>query len=93
MEIFSHYINSSSFGGCGVLATYRQGDSFIRIATAVCSKKDQYNKRIARFLLRENMQTGKVICVPRPGSRNSELPHRDLRNTIDKMFNLELTDW
>lgn len=56
--------------GGGITVVYRRlkTNSFIEISTAVCSKCDQYNKKIGRILATENFEQGKVIRVPSNGN-------------------------
>jgi hypothetical protein len=57
------------FRGGGVTVIYRhlKKNSFVEISTAVCSNRDQYNKKIGRILATENFERGNVIRVPSRG--------------------------
>lgn len=54
------------YGNGGITVVYRQqkNNTVIELATAVCSAKDQYNKKIGRILATERFANGQVIQVP-----------------------------
>jgi hypothetical protein len=69
------------YGSGGVAVVYRRQkkNSFIELSTAICSKKDQYNKKIGRILATESFERGEVIRVPLRRGFNSA-------NVISMMF-------
>jgi hypothetical protein len=59
------HIQNVILGG-GVTIVYRRlfGNSFIEFSTAICSKNDQYNKKIGRILATESFERGEIVRIP-----------------------------
>lgn len=88
IEIFQHFIKRNNKGGLGVYAVHHAGDSFITVTTSVCSNDDQYCKKIACGMLRNQYREGEVVRLPLPGDVNRKNPtHRQIRDTILILFN------
>jgi hypothetical protein len=84
VEVIHHIIGENNFGGCAIMATHQDGDSFLRIATEPCSIHDQYSKKIANHALRKNYEEGKFIRIPITARRN--VSHRQVRGLVIDMF-------
>lgn len=86
VEIIRHYFSRKNplLGGVCVYASHIKGDSFIKVATAICSPGDQYSKKIgassARFLSSE-------IGLPVPEWHNRNKFTRDnLLDAVEHYF-------
>lgn len=94
IEIYSHYFNDTDYGnesvkkgGLGVLMVHRNGDSFVTVATSVCSKNDTYSKKIANANLRKSFEEGKVIKLPLPSCFDRKnVNYGDIRRVSDLFF-------
>lgn len=51
-------------GGITVCYNWNKLDSFVDVATAVCSKQDNYNKEVGRDLAIENYKKNQIIRLP-----------------------------
>lgn len=51
-------------GGVTIAYQYIQGNSYVTIATSLCSKNDSYDKKIGRTLAVENFVSGKTVNIP-----------------------------
>lgn len=74
-EIHSHN------GGLAVAYRQRPGDSFVEVATALCSQKDGYSRRIGTVLAIEQFMNERRIRVPLLGATPAvvvEMLFRDL---------------
>lgn len=60
-------------GGMTVAYRHCKGNSFIEVATAVCSLKDLYNRKAGTVLSVENFMNGRVIRVPLLGRTPGEV--------------------
>lgn len=65
-------------GGTLVWAAHQQGDSFLFLATAVCSKDDQYSKKIANGVMDINILDGHWIKLPLPTDWNRHAVTKDM---------------
>lgn len=84
VEVIHHITGQNNFGGCAVLATHYDGDSFVRITTEPCSVDDQYSKKIANAALRSNYERGQFIRIPIMFRR--DVTHREVRDLVIGMF-------
>jgi hypothetical protein len=52
------------YGGMSVAYNWKRGDTFIEVATAVCSKQDLFNRKVGNKLATDAFNDGKTIRVP-----------------------------
>lgn len=86
VNIIQHQINANAMGGCGIMAQYSRGDSFIEIATSICSTKDNYRKKTAVAMLNTAFDEGRVIRLPIPAEYRNKMTHKILRQMILDLF-------
>ena len=86
VNIIQHQINHNAMGGCGIMAQHARGDSFIEIATSICSTKDNYKKKTAVLMLSKAFDEGRVIRLPVPNEYRNKMTHKVLRQMILDLF-------
>lgn len=67
-----HVQNFNEGGGVTIVFRRLKSNSFIEIATALCSKRDHYNKKVGRILATESFERGEIVRIPSYG-RNSAM--------------------
>lgn len=73
----------SQNGGATIAYRHRNGDSFIEIATAVCSVRDMYNRKAGTTLSVESFMNGQVIRVPTYGATPGDVVDRLFGNYFE----------
>lgn len=68
-----HVQNFNDGGGVTIVYRRMKPNSFIEISTAVCSKRDQYNKKIGRILATESFERGEIVRIPSYGYNSATL--------------------
>lgn len=63
-------------GGLTVAYRRRKGDSFVEIATAVCSARDMYNRKVGTVLAVEAFANNQRIRVPDFGATPGQVVNR-----------------
>ncbi len=89
IEVIQHFRNTWDMnrGGFSVLATHKDGDSFITVSTAYCSNNDFFVRKTAISILRENMESGEYIKVPLAGGfPMCKVTHADIHSFVQNMF-------
>jgi hypothetical protein len=93
VEIIHHVFNQAwpqymqYQNGIAIMATHVEGNSFVDLTTVICSSADQYSKKVATRMLRQNFIDGKTIRLPigiRRGVDHAVLRHFvvEFANTI-----------
>lgn len=88
IEIFQHYISVDGFGGLGVLAVHKHGNSFIEVSTAHCSANDQYSKKVAVNQLRAARELGQVVRLSINHRARNDTNHREIRDFVNEVFSI-----
>lgn len=60
-------------GGITIAYQHKGHQSFITVATQICSDNDMFNCRTGRVLAVENFVSGKTICLPYKKSEDGSL--------------------
>ena len=59
-----HLIGDEGKGGIAIAYVWKKGQSFISVATEVCSIQDAYNRKHGRARVLENLANGEFIRIP-----------------------------
>jgi hypothetical protein len=86
IDVRRHITLAGGFGGMCVYAWHEYGNSWVNIATSICSKDDVYVKKTANELIGKAIAAGQFIRVPIPNYERRRLLPRDLRAWIDNGF-------
>lgn len=57
----------NQYGGMTVVYRQRENTSFVEVATAICSEKDLFNRKVGATLAVERFLAGQFITVPAYG--------------------------
>lgn len=83
VRVIMHKIGYTGFGGVTLIAEHHPGDSFYNLTTAICSKEDQYCKRIGVANAVAADEKGQTIRLPLMLSSRNNVRHRDLRDELE----------
>lgn len=86
ISIIAHFPGTNNHGGTGVFAWHVPGDSFIQFATALCSEKDQYSKKVALDILEDQIENGHYIRYQVEQYCKKNMTHKILRDYINMFF-------
>lgn len=81
-NIIQHFIRNKSKGGLAVMAVHVEGNSYIDVATAICSVQDQYIKKFAVRMLESSFTDGQTIRLPIHNALRHKMTHRHLRDWV-----------
>lgn len=81
-KIIQHFIRHKSKGGLAVMAVHVEGNSYIDVATAICSVQDQYNKKVAVRMLENSFTDNQTIRLPIGNALRHRMTHRSLRDWV-----------
>jgi hypothetical protein len=60
----SQYRDPDQYGGMTIAYSWNKTDSFIRVATAICSIQDKFVKSVGSSMAVENLASGKCVTIP-----------------------------
>lgn len=84
--IIHHFIRNKSKGGLAVMAVHVEGNSYVDVATAICSVQDQYSKKVAVRLLESSLTDNQTIRLPINNCLRHKMTHRELRDWVMIQF-------